>query len=139
MKIYTLGYSGWKLDDVATVLDRLDGILIDVRMVPRSRNPAFNVNYLAKTFTNRYKWLRQFGNVNYKNGGPIAIVDFDAGTAELKPLADQGKAIILLCGCPNIDVCHRKVLADRLASRWGAEIVHLTPRNRQVGSQPTLF
>ena len=35
--IYTLGYSGWRIEDVEAVLDRLLAILVDVRMVPRSR------------------------------------------------------------------------------------------------------
>ena len=37
MTIYTLGYSGWKIEDVEAVMERLDAILVDVRMVPRSR------------------------------------------------------------------------------------------------------
>ena len=62
MTIYTLGYTGWKLDEVAAVLERLNAILADVRMVPRSRNPIWNSAALAKRFADRYVWLKQFGN-----------------------------------------------------------------------------
>jgi hypothetical protein len=30
-----------------------------------------------------------------------------------------------MCGCPDVNVCHRKVLAERLAKRWGAEVEHV--------------
>ena len=36
-----------------------------------------------------------------------------------------GRAVVLMCGCPDVNVCHRKVLAERLAQRWGAEVVHV--------------
>jgi len=39
----------------------------------------------------------------------------------------EGGAIILLCGCADVTQCHRKVLAERLAEAWAADVVHLTP------------
>jgi uncharacterized protein (DUF488 family) len=75
----------------------------------------------------RYYWLSDFGNVNYKNGGPITIANFDKGVERLVPVKATGKAVVLLCGCADINTCHRKVLAERLAERWGAEVVHITP------------
>ena len=50
MTIYTLGYSGWKIEDVEVVLARLDAILVDVRMVPRSRAPTWNGGFLGRHF-----------------------------------------------------------------------------------------
>ena len=129
MTIYTLGYSGWGIEDVEAVLDRLDAVLVDVRMVPRSRwAAAWNSAVLAKRLGDRYAWLREFGNVNYKGTfEQIEIADFPAGETRLREIAATGKAIVLLCGCRDINVCHRKVLADRLAQAWGAEVVHLSP------------
>ncbi len=55
-------------------------------------------------------------------------------------LSDDGKAIILLCGCVDLNQRHRKRLADWLAQAWGADVVHLTPpgKNDHPGQQ-TLF
>ena len=39
----------------------------------------------------------------------------------------MGRAVVLLCGCPDVNVCHRKILAERLAEQWDAEVVHVTP------------
>jgi len=48
MTIYTLGYSGWKIEDVEAVLERFAAILVDVRMVPRTRRPS-SPEYVAHT------------------------------------------------------------------------------------------
>ena len=124
MKIYTLGYSGWSVEAIKTFLESVNGVAVDVRMVPRSRVAAFNPPQ-ADLLGERYYWLSDFGNVNYKSNGPIAIADFDKGVERLGPLRTAGKAVVLMCGCPDINTCHRKVLAERLAKQWGAEVVHV--------------
>ncbi len=141
MTIYTLGYSGWSIEDVEAVLDRLDAILVDVRMVPRSRwAAAWNSAVLAKRLSERYTWLRAFGNVNYKGTfEQIEIADFPAGQQRLREIADTGKAVVLMCGCRDVNVCHRKVLAERLAQAWGAEIEHLTRPDNGISGQTKLF
>ena len=82
-------------------------------------------------------WLSDFGNVNYKNGGPIAIADFDKGVERLGPLRTAGRAVVLMCGCPAVNVCHRKVLAERLAERWGAEVEHVAPPPKPAKPEPS--
>ena len=125
MKIYTLGYSGWSVEAIKTFLESVNGVAVDVRMAPRSRVAAFNGIAFSRLLGDRYYWLSDLGNVNYKNGGPIAIADFDKGVERLGPLRTAGKAVVLMCGCPDINTCHRKVLAERLAKQWGAEVVHV--------------
>lgn len=142
MKIYTLGYSGWAIEDVEAVLDRLDAILVDVRMVPRTRwAAAWNSAVLARRLGERYTWLRAFGNVNFKGTfEQIKIADFPAGEQRLREITATGKAVVLMCGCRDVNVCHRKVLAERLAQAWGAEIEHLTrPDKETSGGQKKLF
>ena len=137
MTIYTLGYSGWHVDDVVNMLKELDAILIDVRMAPRSRNPAFNGTSLAR-LGDGYAWLREFGNRNYK-GGPIEIVDFEAGVTKVVQMTRLRKALLLLCGCPDVNTCHRKIVADRLAKLWSANVVHLSPPPKQENPKQQLL
>lgn len=146
MTIYTLGYRSWKIEDVEAVLQRLDAILVDVRFVPRSRIPTWNSGVLSRRLgevsaRGRYVWLREFGNRNYKGTvDQIEIADFPAGEQKLKAIAAIGRAIILLCGCTDLNQCHRKLLAGRLARSWGAGVVHLTRPDDQISIvQPTLF
>jgi uncharacterized protein (DUF488 family) len=142
MTIYTLGYSGWRIEDVEAVLDRLDAILVDVRMVPRTRwQPQWNATVLRARLGDRYVWLREFGNRNYKGTfEQIEIADFPAGEKRLREIVAPGKAVVLLCGCRDVNVCHRKVVAELLAQAWQADVVHLTrPDNGVSSSHPKLF
>ncbi|MCE5280321.1 MAG: DUF488 domain-containing protein [Planctomycetaceae bacterium] len=145
MTIYTLGYTGWKLEAVEAALDKTNGLLVDVRMMPRSRNPIWNSGSLAKRLPGRYQWLRQFGNRNYK-AGPIEIVNFESGAAELlREVAGSGRSPVLFCGCADVNICHRKILAEWLGGLWQAEVVHLTnepltaSENGGVKGQQKLF
>ena len=149
MTIYTLGYSGWKLDDIRATVDRLDAVLVDVRMVPRSRVPHWSAYSLSREFGHRYAWVRELANVNYKGTfEQIKIADFPAGEKRLRELlapspargASGGKTIILLCGCKDVTQCHRKLLAERLAEAWVANVVHLTtPAKPESPGQARLY
>ncbi len=118
MKLYTLGYSGWNVEAITTFLESVNGVAVDVRMAPRSRVAAFNGTAFSRLLGERYYWLADFGNINYKSNGPIAIANFDKGVERLAPLRTAGRAIVLMCGCPDVNVCHRKILAERLAELW---------------------
>ena len=89
----------------------------------------------------RYVWLREFGNRNYKGTfEQIEIAHFSAGEKRLREITAPGKAIVLLCGCRDVNLCHRKVVAEMLAESWHAEIVHLpTPPKAAMASQSMLF
>lgn len=134
MTIYTVGYSGWKAEDVAATAERLDAVVADVRMVPQSRfQPVWNRTALSARLGERYAWLKEFGNRNYKGTfEQIEIVDFPAGEQRLRQLTAGGKSVILLCSCKDVNVCHRKVLAERLAESWKVEVIHLPTPPRVV-------
>lgn len=136
MTIYTLGYSGWTLDQVAAKVEELNAVLVDVRFVPRSRIPAWNSGVLSRRFGDRYIWLKELGNRNYKGTfDQIEIVDFPAGAAKLQNVTATGRNIILLCGCPDVDGCHRKVLAEQLVDACQA-VEHLAAHVREKCSRP---
>ena len=142
MKVYTIGYSGWKPDDLEKAVRDLDAVLVDVRMVPRTRwAPAFNTSALRERMGDGYIWLKAFGNVNYKGTfAEIQIADFDAGEKRLRELTASGRPVVLLCGCRDVNVCHRKVIAERLAALWQAEVVHLErPAPAPAVGPPGLF
>ena len=137
MTIYTLGYSGWTVDDVAALLERLDAVAVDVRMSPRSRNPAYSGKRLSERLGDRYRHVRGFGNTNYR-GGEIVLHDWAGGLQETLAILSAGRSVVLMCACADVEVCHRKVVAKRLAGLEGADVIHLTPADAKP-SQPTLF
>jgi uncharacterized protein (DUF488 family) len=112
---------------VEAVVERFAAILVDVRMVPRTRwQPQWNAAVLRARLGDRYVWLREFGNRNYKGTfEQIEIADFPAGEKRLREITAPGKAVVLLCGCKDVNLCHRKVVAEMLAATWEADMVHL--------------
>jgi uncharacterized protein (DUF488 family) len=143
MKIYTIGYCGRSPASILKFLEQVDGVAVDVRMVPRSYVASYNGSAFAKSLGARYRHVQEFGNSNYKNGGPIKVVDLAAGAGKLADLLASGKAVVLMCGCPDVSECHRKTVAEYLGKLWNCEVEHLTPPPKPVKSaraqQPTLF
>jgi len=131
--IYTLGYSGWKPDAIKRVAERLGAIVLDVRASARSRTAAWTAKGFAELLGDRYIRFREFGNVNYRDwDGPIELAAPQAGLLRLRELQatfrnQNCRPIILLCACPDVAVCHRKVVAELLAGEFGWPIEHLTP------------
>jgi len=139
MRVYTLGYMGWRPTELLEVAERLNATIIDVRLMPRSRwSPDYNAKSLKTALGDRYVWLEGFGNLNYK-GGPIVLKDFAGALKTLSEMSLRGPRVILMCGCKDVNVCHRKIVAERLAKLWHCPIEHLerperkTPDSDQLG------
>ena len=131
--VYTLGYSGRKMDEIQALVVEREAILFDVRFSPRSRNPVWSGSSFRRVFGKRYRHIRALGNRNYRDG-PIEIVDFEAGVEAIRR---SGRPVILMCGCRDYAECHRRRIAERLTSLGFSvqEIPLPGPRNRQ----PRLF
>ena len=139
MRVYTLGYTGWQPAELLEVAARLNATVIDVRLMPRSRwAPGFNAKALKAALGDRYVWLEGFRNLNYK-GGPIVLKDFAGAVTKLGEMSLRGPRVILMCGCADVNVCHRKLVAEKLAALWHCPVEHLerpkreTPDSDQLG------
>lgn len=133
-KLYTIGYHA--LRGVYALLDQavpLDATIVDIRMKPWSRREDWTQESLLKRLTDlqfgglkcRYVHIQELGNVNYnREGYPIQLLHEEYGIARLHEQL-KFKPVILLCQCPKLEECHRKVVAD-LAIKWlGVEVEHL--------------
>lgn len=121
--LYTFGYSGHQPEKLLALAEQLDAIVADVRFSPRSRVPHWNGGRLAKLLGDRYHHLPALGNRNYK-GGPIEIVDLEAGLAQVADLLAH-QPIILLCVCAEVERCHRRLVAEAISARYGVSVTHL--------------
>jgi uncharacterized protein (DUF488 family) len=131
MRIYTLGYPGWTIEAVRSLLAQANALLVDVRLVPSSRfNPAFRAASLRKALGDAYVCVSDWGNLNYKNDGPIQLRSFSGGLATVEGRLCGHDAVVLLCGCADVNVCHRKVVAARLAETWACPVEHLSRPSR---------
>lgn len=125
VKIFTFGYSGASLFDLTCLSERFDATVIDTRYSRRTRNVQFSVKRLAAGLKDHYVHFREFGNLNYKNGGPIKLADPDLGIAKATPIL-RSRSVILLCVCRSPERCHRSLVARLLAEASGLPIKHLT-------------
>jgi hypothetical protein len=70
---------------------------------------------LIETYGDRYGWFGEtLGNINYRNGGPIRLVNPDLGIAYLVDLLQQGHNLLPFCGCANYETCHRHLVIEML-------------------------
>lgn len=99
------------------LLDRLEAMLVDVRLSPQSRVAHWQGSSLARICgRRRYVHLAEFGNLNYKNREPdqIEIADFQNGYEKIFRLLGEFPSLVLLCACDRFELCHRRVLSDKL-------------------------
>ena len=114
--VYLFGYSGKTLEQIARALGD-DGLLIDIRYSPRSRKAGFSRSGLERAFGDRYRHVREFGNVDYRSGG-IHLADSEAGLVMLEALAAESPGpLFLMCACEDGTYCHRAEVGRLLKKR----------------------
>jgi hypothetical protein len=139
--LYPLGYGSRKS---AALLQQAmadpAAILVDARKKPYANGrPEWCEEGLSQAWPGRYRVFRGkqrpydnwLGNVNYNNGGPIALVDAQRGLRSLQTLLLQGHSVVLLCGCSNYATCHTRWIAERLARfmpQVAIQPLHLRPQ-----------
>jgi uncharacterized protein (DUF488 family) len=123
--LYTIGYSGRSLDDIAHLLQIDAALLVDVRYTPASRwRPKFRTHHLATHCGARYVWCQALGNRNYK-GGPIQLADYPAGLAQVRTLLETHAALVLMCIGSEVETCHRTMAAAQLSQALQVPLTHL--------------
>jgi len=129
---YTAGYLGHSPAELLTIADKLNAKIVDIRYVQTSRDPRWRFNALVKFLKWRFHGNAALGNVRYKAGPPVEIVNIEAGIEDLL-LIPACLPIILLCACREAETCHRSVVGAELVKRgwevreldWnGAEVRH---------------
>ena len=112
--VYTTGYGGRTTEEVVKAVKAVNGVLVDIRFSPHSKQPNRDGFDLRRAMgDDEYVWLKHFGNKNYQ-GGPIELVDFERGVHYLDKILATGRPAVLMCACGRPDHCHRKVVAQLL-------------------------
>ncbi|MCJ2089388.1 DUF488 domain-containing protein [Methylobacterium sp. E-005] len=135
-QIFTIGYEGLDSEQLGGILrDAGVGVLADVRAVANSRKRGFSKGVLSTSLREAglgYTHLRSLGTP--KSGRQAAragdaallrriyceeVLDTAAGQTALGELAAMAEAapLCLLCFERDPSVCHRRILAERLAER----------------------
>src|SRR5580765_397995 len=113
-KVYPIGYSrNGAL--VETLMKQEQMLLIDTRSKPWSKIPEYRQEALKERYKARYRFAGQYlGNVNFNNGEAIKIANPVVGITGLMKYLSKGYDLIILCGCAQFELCHRKVIIDLL-------------------------
>lgn len=131
-KIYTIGYTGRKPEEIKQAVRERGAVLLDIRFSPRSRVPQWTKKRLTELLGERYKHVKALGNINYK-GGPIELVDFEAGKAIIDGFEVP---VVLMCACKDQHRCHRTTVAQMLQAQGDYQIQEIgqssPPRQPQL-------
>jgi uncharacterized protein (DUF488 family) len=158
--IFTIGYQGYTLPELVSDLKEHDvEALVDVRYDAYSRRPEFRKGYLQKTIEEaglEYVHRPELGTptrlrkkiTDEKSGNEVFKLYFErisrVNLRYVEAIADltRQKRVALMCMERDPRRCHRKILADFLAKRFGFQIVHLAPpkktKPRRENTQLTL-
>lgn len=146
MKIYTIGYEGFKFEEFARVLveEKIEEV-VDIRYTPISRKPGFSKRQLAgnlEPYGISYVHLKGLGcpkeiRETLKETGDFeayreAYVETvaQAHPRELMELAERGakRKVCLLCFEADYRNCHRSIVAEELRKLSPAIVLeHLPP------------
>jgi uncharacterized protein (DUF488 family) len=118
-QLFTVGYAGLDRYALRAKLEATNAVLVDVRLIPYSREPAWTRPALQGLLGERYVWVGALGNRNYKTGGPIDLADPEAGIAAVRGVVDSYPAVVLMCACWSWRECHRRDAAELLSGRLG--------------------
>lgn len=130
MQVYAIGYrrNGQYIEELMSEDPTM--LLIDTRKVPFSKIKAFaqfDKPALTVTYNKRYRAAGDFlGNLNFKiPNAPIKIAQPEIGIAGLIRYLNEEHNLLLLCGCANYQVCHRKVIVEMLQAKMpDIDVVH---------------
>jgi uncharacterized protein (DUF488 family) len=144
--VATIGYEGATVDGFLAALRAADvDLLVDVRALAVSRRPGFAKTRLAANLAGagiEYRHVRALGTPGDGRAAAragrheemrrvfaahLATPPADAALDEVAALVRDGRRACLLCLEADPAHCHRLLVADALATRVGAAVVHLHP------------
>ncbi len=144
--IYTIGYSGFKIDDfVKTLKANGVSVVIDVRSLPYSQFYSdYNKENLSKVLEAAKIYYRnyvaEFGarqeNHNYYPNGYLDFEmfaqseNFLAGYEKIKKSMQKNFVVALMCSEKDPIKCHRTILVARAFHNAGYKVIHLLPEGK---------
>lgn len=112
-KIYTTGYTGREIEYLKPLLEKLEAMLIDIRFAPYSRVMHWRKVYLKTLLGKRYRHVPNLGNRTFREK-KITIQNLDLG---LQTVLSLPQNVVLMCACPDMENCHRRLIAGELSER----------------------
>ena len=145
-KIYTIGYSGFVIDDFIKILKKHEiSVVIDVRSNPYSQ---YHLEYNKENLKKRLKQNRihyrnyflEFGarQSDKKYYSKEGYLDFELfsksenflkGIKKIENSMKKNYVIVLMCAEKDPIICHRAIMISKIFSEKGYRVIHLLPNN----------
>lgn len=144
-KIFTIGYTGFDLDDFVARLQKLRiECLIDVREIPRSRKRGFSKSSLTARLSENnigykhFRWLgsprllrhevRQTGDYEAFFSGVECHLQSMSAIDQLEETVKLGRELrcCLMCCCEDWYYCHRRCVIDAVLQKSHFSVEHLS-------------
>lgn len=150
--VYTIGYSGFSIDDFITTLKKHNiSLVVDVRSSPYSNHfPEYNKDALEICLKTHRIYYRNYANEfgarqsDRKYYCKEGYLDFEVfskskpflnGVKKLRNSMEQNYTFALLCAEKNPICCHRTILVARAFFECGYNVVHLLSNGKTVTQQ----
>jgi uncharacterized protein (DUF488 family) len=130
--LYTLGYHEAGAVALVETLVALDVTLVDIGLYALSERGCWQGWWLAERFGRSYWHVPDLGNLgSHQPGEPMRLANPERGLPLLLARLADGEALALLCGCPRLERCHRKLVADLIQERLPrVQVIHLPVTRR---------
>jgi len=125
---FSFGYSGCSLEEFYEILKKFNiKVVADVRKNPTSKREEFCKEKLEKSLKERrieYFWFEELGGFKQSYKEFSLSKTFDENVKKLEEIG-KDKNLMILCMEKDWRKCHRKFIAQRIASD-GFEVFHIT-------------
>ena len=152
LEIYTIGYSGFSVEEFLRVLiDKKITCLIDVRSSPYSKfysqfdeDSIKKILYENKIIYRNYKkefGARQTNRVYYSSDGYLDFdkftnsTEFKDGCDKLLSGIEKGYTFCLMCAEKDPISCHRSIMIGKALKKIGFNVKHIMPENIIINQQ----
>ena len=146
--IYTIGYSGFKIDEfISKIREYKIDVIIDVRSSPYSQYfKEYNKENICRVLNELKGKKIYYRNYNLEFGArqldtgenyyPKGYLDFERfsksenfllGVKKIEDSMKQNYTVVLMCAEKDPFTCHRAILVSRAFFKKGYKIIHLMP------------
>jgi hypothetical protein len=116
-RLLTIGYgNAVPADFFAALADQQVDLALDARLVPYGwhenyRGARFLAALVSEGRVSRARWSERLGNAAKRDGGEMRLADPGA-IADLLTVLHRGWRVLVICGCAEVEHCHRRLIAD---------------------------
>jgi len=138
MKIFTIGYQGWRSHELVVELKTHNvEMLIDVRSRPYSKKAEFNKPFISKTMEEAgisYRWAGRWlggmqGDLTYDQIRELE--KYQEALGRLVERIKTGQVICIMCMERNPFQCHRLGLIGVDLEKRDVQVIHLGYNGRK--------